>query len=454
MAHVVTTVVTDPTRASAPAPATRSDRISASRPAGSFSRRVWRTSRLPFSIASSRIAIGVVFAHLLLTLLPQSRQHLVFGTLSNGTWFGAFDRWDSAYYTEIASHGYLAHQPGYSAFFPGYPALIWCVHTVTFGALSYLRAAMLVSWVALVVASILLYRLTSSHFDERTALIATSLFCWFPASLFFLAPYSEALLVLELLVVVTLLDKKWFLAAALVAGYASATSPEAIVLIVAVVTAAALARRGGARAVGYGVVSGAGLVAYGGYLWARYGSPIEFDKVQKLWHRSENPPFFGLYRNVVALLHYFQGPGPAPGGVTPTFTNVRYTWLFDDTALFVATVATVGFVVLAARPWLERRRLDPAPAATAPPFSIPSPFVIVAVGIMLIGACTTIYPYGASHFASTEGEARFVSVVFPIYIAGGYLLRRRPALLFWVLGFSVAAALLFQALYNLGYWVT
>jgi hypothetical protein len=153
-------------------------------------------------------------------------------------------------------------------------------------------------------------------------------------------------------------------------------------------------------------------------------------------------------------MHYFQGPGPAPGGVTPTFTNVRYTWLFDDTALVVATVATLGFAVLAARPWIERRRMNLAAASTAPPFSIPSSFVIVAVGIMLIGACTTIYPYGTSHFASTEGEARFVSVVFPMYIAGGYLLRRRPGLLFWVLGFSVAAALLFQALYNLGYWVT
>jgi hypothetical protein len=416
--------------------------------------RVWRTSRLPFSIAASRIAIGVVFAHLVLTLFPQSRQHLAFGTLSNGTWFGAFDRWDSAYYTEIASHGYLAGQPGYSAFFPGYPALIWCVHTLTFGSLSYLRVGILVSWVSLVAASILLYRLTRRHFDERAALIATGLFCWFPASLFFLAPYSEALLVLELLVVVTLLDKKWFLVAALIAGYATATSPEAIVLIVAIVAAACLSRRGVARVAGYAAVSCAGLVAYGGYLWARYGSPIEFDKVQKLWHRSENPPFFGLYRNVVALLHYFQGPGPAPGGVTPTFTNVRYTWLFDDTALVVAAIATIGFAVLAARPWLERRRLGPAPASTPAPFSIPSSFLIIAVGIMLIGACTTIYPYGASHFASTEGEARFVSVVFPIYIAGGYLLRRRPALLFWVLGSSVAAALLFQALYNLGYWVT
>jgi hypothetical protein len=313
---------------------------------------------------------------------------------------------------------------------------------------------MVVSWVALIAASILLYRLTRKHFDERTALIATGLFCWFPASLFYLAPYSEALLVLEILVVVTMLDRKWFLGASLVAAYASATSPQAVVLVAAIVVAAFLARRGLLRIVGFAAVSCSGLIAYGLYLWSRYGSPIEFDKVQSQWHRSENPPFVGLYRNVVALEQFFQGPGPPSGGAQPTYINIKYVWLLDDAALVIATVLVVGLVVLAARPLWAPAPVDLIAVERPSTISIPAPFVIIGVGILLIAACTTIYPYGSTTFASTEGEARFVSVIFPIYMVGAYALRRRTGLLLWAVGLSVALALLFQGLFNLGYWVT
>jgi Mannosyltransferase (PIG-V) len=417
-------------------------------------RRFWEACRLPFWISTSRIGVGVVFAHLVLTLFPQSIQHLGFGTLNNGTWFGAFDRWDSAYYTGIAAHGYPKGVTQTSAFFPGYPGLIRVVHEVTFGTLSYLQAAMVVSWIALIAASILLYRLTRKHFDERTALIATGLFCWFPASLFYLAPYSEALLVLEILVVVTMLDRKWFLGASLVAAYSSATSPQAVVLIIAIVVAAFLAGRGLLRIIGFAAISCSGLIAYGLYLWSRYGSPIEFDKVQSQWHRSENLPFFGLYRNIVALEHFFQGPGPPPGGTIPTYANIKYVWLLDDAALVIAAVLVIGLVVLAARPLWAPARVDLIEGERPSTISIPAPFVVVGVGILLIAACTTIYPYGTSTFASTEGEARFVSVIFPIYMVGAYALRRRTGLLLWALGLSVAVTLLFQGLFNLGYWIT
>ena len=419
----------------------------------------WRFYRLPFWIVTARIGIGMVFAHLLLTLFPQSIQHLGFGTLNHGTWFGAFDRWDSAYYTSIAAHGYPVAQPVYSAFFPGYPLLIRLVHELSFGQLPYVQSAMVVSWASFTGATLLLYQLGVRHFDRRVALIATGLFCWFPASLFLLAPYSEALLALEILAVVALLDRRHFVAAAVVAGYASATSPQAIVLAGAVVLAAILARQAIIKSVGYAVISGAGLIAYGGFSWSTYGSPIEFDKVQKLWQRSENLPFFGLYRNVVALREFFVGPGPSTGGPDVTYANLKYVWILDDVALALAGVLTVVLVWLAVRPRLSARS---GTGAHAPPrlavprtgVSIPASFLVVTLGIVLIAACTTIYPYGSSTFASTEGEARFVSVVFPLFLAAGYLLRRRPGLLVWVVGLSAAAALLFQALYNFGYWMT
>ncbi len=43
--------------------------------------------------------------------------------------------------------------------------------------------------------------------------------------------------------------------------------------------------------------------------------------------------------------------------------------------------------------------------------------MVVAVGIVLIAACTAIYPYGNTPFYSTEGATRFVSTCFPCYRA-------------------------------------
>jgi Mannosyltransferase (PIG-V) len=418
-------------------------------------RRAWAAIRVPFWISSSRIVIGMVFAHLVITLFPQSLQHLGSGTLNNGTWFGSFDRWDSAYYTGIAAHGYPASQNPITAFFPGYPILVFLIHGASVGAMSYLDAAMVVSWLALIGATILLYRLVVRHVDQRSALAASVLLCWFPSSLFFIAPYSEALLLFEILAVVTLLDQRRFLLASCVAACASATSPEAVTLIVAIVVAAALRRQHLAKIAGYAAIGISGLVAYGLFLQARFGSFFEFEHVQQYWHRSENAPFYGLYRNFVALSQFFQGPGPAPGGPYPTFANIKYVWLLNDAAMIVAAVLTLYLLVVAAQPVVAsvvRRR--GGTILSSQPFSVPSSFVVVAVGIVLIAACTTIYPYGDSHFYSTEGEARFVSTCFPMYVAGGYLATKRFGVLAWVLAASIVFAILFQGLYNLGYWVT
>jgi hypothetical protein len=415
---------------------------------------VWSAVRIPFWVAFSRIVIGMVFAHLVLTLFPQSLQHLGSGTLNNGTWFGSFDRWDSAYYTGIAAHGYPASQDPITAFFPGYPILIFLVHGLSAGAISYLNAAMVVSWLALIGATVLLYRLVVRHVDQRSALAASLLLCWFPTSLFFLAPYSEALFLFEILAVVTLIDQRRYLLASCVTAYATATSPEALTLIVAIVVAAALRRQHIAKIAGYAAISISGLVAYGLFLQARFGSFLEFEHIQQYWHRSENAPFYGLYRNFVALAQFFHGPGPAPGGLYPTFANIKYVWLLNDVAMIVAAVLTVYLIVVAAQPFVGSvlRRRGGA-ILSAQPFSVPSSFVIVAVGIVLIAACTTIYPYGDSHFYSTEGEARYMSTCFPMYVAGGYLAARRLGVLVWILASSIMFAIFFQALYNLGYWV-
>jgi hypothetical protein len=410
-------------------------------------RRQWGAISVPFWIGVSRIVLGVVFAHLVVVLLPQARQHLTGGTLAGGSWLGAFDRWDSAYYTGLAQHAYPVDQASHAAFFPGYPLLIAIVHGVSLGTLSYFHAALVISWISLTAASVVLYRLATRLFSERVALIATVLFCWFPASLFFLSAYSEAFFALLILIVITLLVQERFLAAALVAAFASATSPESVALTIALMVTAVMAGKGIARVVAYGAISGLGLLGFMLYLWDQFGHPFEFISVQKDWMRSEHFPFVGLYRNILALRHYVTGPGsPRPGATSPTFTNIKWVWLLDDACLVVAAVLAVTLIVL----YVQRRGAAEGSESSAIPISL----VVVTFIVVLLATCTTISPYALPTYASSEGQERFVSIAVPLFVAGALVIRRRPSLVAFAVGGSVIVALVFQAMYNLGYWVT
>jgi hypothetical protein len=423
----------------------------------SMLRRAWSRVAIPFWVRATRLGGGVVFAHLVVVLLPQSRQHLSNGSLSAGTWAGTFDRWDSTYYLGIAQHGYPLGNVSQSAFFPGYSLLVAAVHALSLGGLSYLQSSLTVSWIAFVAATILLYQLAARLFGLRVALIATALFCWFPASLFFLAPYSEALFALEIVALLSLIERERFAAAACMAAYASATSPESIALTVTLVLAAICARWGLWRIVSYAVVSIIGIAAYMVYLWARFKDPFEFESVQKFWHRSENLPFVGLFRNFIALHRFFVGPGQLPGGTLPTYANIKWMWMLDDASLIAATGLTVALFAM----WMLRARRHEMPLFGPSAMTsanedgpIPVTLVVFATVIVLIAASTTIFPYGLSTFASTEGEARFVSIAMPLYMSGALVIRRYPSLICMAIGGSVIASLLFQALFNLGYWVT
>jgi hypothetical protein len=420
------------------------------RPGFTSIRSWWVGISIPFWIAASRIALGVVFAHLVIVLLPQSRQHLPGATLNNGTWLGAFDRWDSAYYLDIAQHGYPAHAAAQTVFFPGYPLLISLVHGVTFGTLSYLHSALAVSWLAFTAAAVVLYRLATKLYGQRVGLIATGLFCWFPATLFFMSPYSEALFAFEIVAVLALLERRSFLAAALVAGYASATSPESIGLTLALMAGVVLAGKGIKWALAYGAVSGIGLFGYMMFLWAQYGRPFEFISEQKRWMRSEHFPFVGLYRNILALRHW-PGSGQPFGGTIPTLTNFRWVWLLDDAALVVGSLLVLALVAMCVARWKSHSAPPTLGSETGP---IPLPLVVVTFVIVLLAACTTIAPFAGPTWASSEGQARFISVVMPLYVAGALVVRRHTALICFAVGGSVIVALILQAMYNLGYWVT
>ena len=414
------------------------------RPPRSTVARWWSATRTGTSFALGRIAGGVLVAHFVLVFFPRSLVHTRLGTLSSGTWFGAFDRWDAGHYLAIAAHGYPAATPDLRAFFPGYPLVVRVVHDATGGVLSYGQVGCLVSMAAFAVAAGLLYREVRLRYGTRAALASAALFAWFPTSVFFLAPYSEALFALEILSCFTLIGRGRWWAAALVAGYASATSPEAVALTAALVVAALVARRGPARAVGYGVVGSLGAAAYCLFLGVRFGEPFAFATVLPDFHRQVVVPFGGIVSNLVSLPHALATAGTAPADIRPFIYDVAWMQWLDDT---VVLVAVVSLVVLAVRLVAELRT-----GATLRDTTVPVGWLVLLAGIVVAASSTVIRVPGAPD--SPEGAARLVSVAFPLY-AGLYLaVRRWPTLVIVGIGLSASLAVLTQVLFNLGYWVT
>jgi hypothetical protein len=223
------------------------------------------------------------------------------------------------------------------------------------------------------------------------------------------------------------------------------------------VVTAWLAGRAVPRIIGYAALSGVGLAAYMIYTKVAFGSFTEPFSTEKSWHRSENLPFVGLFGNLRAIRHALTGTSPGPGAGIPSYANVRAMWVLDDLSLAVATLVIaymLGAAWVARRPRLAANHLPPQPDQAQSASHFPLAWLLSAGLIVLLAACTTIHPYGRTPFYSTEGEERFVVAAMPLFGGLGVLLRRRAALTSIALSASVVLAVVFQLMFNLGYWVT
>lgn len=414
----------------------------------------WRQPLVPLATAAGRIVVGLVAAHITLTGFPSAVEHAGRGIVAPGTWTGAFERWDARYYLSIAAHGYPPGRSDIVAFFPGYPMVVAALRAATGGLLAVDVSATIVSWVAFASAAVLLHRLAVRHLDPRVAALAVVLFCWFPTSCFYLAPYSEPLFALLVLGSVSWLDRGRLGAAALVAAYASATSPESVALTVTIVVAGLVARRRVWQVAAAAAAGEAGLLAYMAFLGFHSGDPLAFVHVQRDWHRIVEVPFEPVVRNLDAIARVLALRWPRPPGTIAVPVNVAATWILDD----VAVVAAVVAVAVLVRRW--RRSAGGLPGA------VPLSWAVLAAAFVL-----TVAPVAATFatgLVSTEGDARLLSVAFPLYVAiaaplvpgtkgvlptATWTVGRRVAVAA-VLGVCVAGAVGFQALFNLGYWVT
>jgi hypothetical protein len=81
----------------------------------------------------------------------------------------------------------------------------------------------------------------------------------------------------------------------------------------------------------------------------------------------------------------------------------------------------------------------------------PIPWIVILAGVVGIVSMTSIRFAGT--LTSTEGDARLISVAFPLYRALYLMTRRWQVAVVVLMAASIGGALFVQAMFNLGYWV-
>ena len=212
--------------------------------------------------------------------------------------------WDTIWYLKIAHEGYSSAPPGAGfndyAFFPLYPLLI--------AALGFLTrdnfiAGLIISNVALLLASIVFYKLVLLDFDKKIAKMATLFLFIFPTSFFFSAVYTESLFLLLSVFCFYLARKQKWLFSSLVGMLAALTRPVGFLLFVPVVIEylrsinfnlkRILSPKFVIRHSSFALIP-AGLLAFMTYLYFHTGDFFAHIHVQQAWGHYLANPFLEL----------------------------------------------------------------------------------------------------------------------------------------------------------------
>lgn len=344
-------------------------------------------------MASAVTLMMVVVGFLANALIEPQRQSSLPGELRWQKLLEPFAVWDGAWYFDIATRGYYHDPNGQSsiAFFPLYPLVVRAA-AWPFGssAEAFLLAGVVVSSAAFLGALVVVHRLAvhmtgSTEVGRRAALYLAV----FPFSFYFTRLYTESLFLLLTVSAVWLATQSRWLPAGVAGALAAATRPNGIVIAVPLVLMACADRPAAAvliRRISQLATVAAGPVAYSGYVYWLTGDPLAWMRAQEhwgysIWHLpsrhlvtiATDVEQMGLYRYVL------QG-GDAP-------YELLYAIVAIGALALVPRVVSVCGVGLGA-------------------------YVVVSVLIPLSGNMLV-------------GMGRYVSVLFPLFIALATLTSRR-----------------------------
>lgn len=268
----------------------------------------------------------IVFVGILATaIFPEVAPHQSFvlrplGGRENDLLTRLYAHFDSGWYIGI-SHGYILPSSGRSnwlaewAFFPFYSLILHPVSLVLMAlhiptTNTDILAGVIVSYVALFVALVYLYRLVAAEFSFVAARRSVFYIAIFPTSVFFSAVYPESLFLLLCVAAFYHGRRRQWLIAGLLAACAVLTRPQGLFLIapLAVEFIAAWRARedGDTRLLKQlkGLWLGLPLVALGGYALyshAETGYWLAFSaSASRAWGHRATPPIYPLIRFVQA----------------------------------------------------------------------------------------------------------------------------------------------------------
>jgi hypothetical protein len=382
-------------------------------------------SRVGPFVASLRWPVGVFLGSRGLLLGMAVVEHFV----RHQPFLPQLATWDGKWYGLLALQGYPAHASHLQTtlgFFPLYPIVIRPVAgalAVLGPALPFMHdiyaAGVIVSTVGGAIATVLVQRLASGWWGERTGRRAAVLFCLFPGSVVFSLVYAEGLLIpLAAGCLLALQRRKWILAGCL-AGIATATAAQGLVLI-PVCAISALCEFGRHRRAASGwpwrslsapVLSVFGAGTFGIYLWIHTGTPLAtFDAQHYAWHERTNPlALVDLLRTAVAqaITHPLPGkstykPVVAVVGAVLLIVLLVYVVRKRRTMSIEALVWTAGVSFMA----VTSENVPPNPRMLITAF--PAVMVIATWGrrrsFLVLALASAVLLLGASWLTFTVGQ--------------------------------------------------
>ena len=375
--------------------------------------------------AASRL-LYLISGSLLARIVPTSGFQRItldapFGSMN--TW----SHWDGEHYVALAVGGYLNPPDNVSpAFFPLYPLLVRSCAELFGGPISEQALSVwgpLLSLLFLPFAFYFIYQIALNEFDEEVARGTVLALAFFPTTFFLNAAYTESLfLALSAGSIWAVRVRSDLLLACVMAGLASATRNVGVFLMVPLLyewikDIESYRWRGI-----YLLMAPGGLLAYMGYLWARFGDPLLFYSAQKSWGRQATGPLDTAGRawgSAVEGAGRLLDPGlwahPALGDVADHLAGAGNLF---NLSFFVFAVV----VLLAGLRYL--------------------PLSLTVYGLLLVAPATL---FGTPE-SPLMGTPRYVLVAFPLFIVLGLLSRNRPLFGGW-LALSALTSLVLCALF-------
>jgi len=252
-----------------------------------------------------------------------------------------WSHWDAPHFMSVVRDGYVAtgRRALWIVFPPAYPFLVKAVALVL---RSPIVSALVVSFVASVLAAWFLYRLVRIDADHEQAWRAVVLLFAFPTAYFLAAPYTESLYLLAATAAMYYARTDRYPRAGIAGAVATATRIPGIVIAPSLAIEALTSGSKLVKKLFWCAVTGAGTAIFLGVNWIVHRNPLYFLKVESgpPWFQHAVPPWVSLVNAFEQLAH-----------LIPREPHTAYWTLFArlGAAVFAVVVLILG-----------RKRLRPA----------------------------------------------------------------------------------------------